>query len=826
MGNAGGPQQLNLYPKSSSYSSLTGSSHDLNQSFGNLTLANAVISPAHPVQTLSLSNSPTNPYDPVMPPPIIRLSPQAAVTQSPYVNCKPEDKRCTMNMIPQTSAILNKTRVPLGLIISPFRTLNPGEEEVPVISTQTIVRCRRCRTYINPYVQFMDQGARWKCNLCYLVNEVPESFDYDMQSQQYIDRYKRPELTHAVVEFVAPAEYMVRPPQPAVYLFIIDVSYQAVQSGMVAVAAQTLLDSLDKIPNQDKRTKFALITVDSSLHFYSLTADSTEPNMLVVADLDDPFLPKPDDLLVNLDECKDSIKSLLEKIPAIFQNNANVGNALGSALQAGFKLISAIGGKIAVLQASLPNTSVGALKQREDVKTVNSKVDMSLLQPASPFYKQFAVDCSRSQVSVDMFLFGTGYIDVATLSTCPRFTGGSTYYYPNFNAGRREDAVKFSNEFRHFVGRDIALEAVMRVRASKGIKLSSFHGNFFIRSSDLLALPNVNPDNTYAIEMQIEETIQSSVVCFQTALLHTTSFGERRIRVLTLALPVSNTLVDLYQSIDQVALMNLLARKAIDKALTSKMEDARDALLNKIIDLCGVYRTCLGSIGGGAAGGLVVSENWRGVAVMTLGLIKHMALRASMGIPSDTRSFYMELLRVLSADLTATHIHPVFHSLHNMSPEVGLPGASGQIVLPPLLPLSSERLERNGIYLIFDGLNLFLWISRNVEARTLFELFGTDRYENLPTTLPPPTSEFSSRVHNIIGKHRQNSLRKSTTYPYLYLIKEDNTTNQPGGGGPDSSPVGLRMWFLSLLIEDRMQEHESYAQWIAKIKDGVSKGSF
>jgi protein transport protein SEC24 len=39
---------------------------------------------------------------------------------------------------------------------------------------------------------------------------------------------------------------------------------------MVEVAAKTILENLDRIPNNDKRVKFGFITVDTSLHFYSL----------------------------------------------------------------------------------------------------------------------------------------------------------------------------------------------------------------------------------------------------------------------------------------------------------------------------------------------------------------------------------------------------------------------------------------------------------------------------------------------------------------------------------------------------------------------------
>ena len=44
-----------------------------------------------------------------------------------------------------------------------------------VITTPNIVRCRVCRAYINPFVNFIDV-SRWKCNLCGRINEVPEEF--------------------------------------------------------------------------------------------------------------------------------------------------------------------------------------------------------------------------------------------------------------------------------------------------------------------------------------------------------------------------------------------------------------------------------------------------------------------------------------------------------------------------------------------------------------------------------------------------------------------------------------------------------------------------
>lgn len=48
--------------------------------------------------------------------------------------------------------------------------LSPFSQSLPVIQCMNIVRCRLCRTYINPFVYFVD-AKMWKCNLCYRVNE-------------------------------------------------------------------------------------------------------------------------------------------------------------------------------------------------------------------------------------------------------------------------------------------------------------------------------------------------------------------------------------------------------------------------------------------------------------------------------------------------------------------------------------------------------------------------------------------------------------------------------------------------------------------------------
>ncbi|RMZ79231.1 hypothetical protein DV737_g3545, partial [Chaetothyriales sp. CBS 132003] len=557
--------------------------HSPQHSVSGLTQQAPVLNQLYPID---LNNQPFNVAELDYPPPPAILPANTSVTPSAAANCPPKFVRSTLNAVPTTHSLLKKSKLPFALVIQPYTSLHDNEDPVPVVPDQIISRCRRCRSYINPFVTFLDHGHRWRCNICNLTNDVPQAFDWDSAAQKALDRWQRPDLNHGVVEFVAPQEYMVRPPQPLVYLFLIDVSYAAVTSGLVATTARCIRESLDRIPNADRRTRLGFIAVDSSLHLFNIPrdgSDNVETSMLVVSDLDEPFLPTPADLLVTLTEARANIEALLDKLHDMFQHSQNAACAMGSALRAGHKLIGPVGGKMTVVTASLPNLGHGKLEMREDKKLLGTSKETGLLGTASSFYKSFAVECSKQQISVDMFLFSSQYQDVASLSNLPRYTGGQTFFYPGWNAARQDDAFKFAAEFSDYLSTEIGLEAVLRVRATTGLRMSTFYGNFFNRSSDLCAFPAFPRDQAYVVEVAIDETITKSVVCLQTAVLHTTCNGERRIRVLTLALPTTQQLADVYASADQQAITTYYSHKAVERALGAGLESARDMLQAKLM---------------------------------------------------------------------------------------------------------------------------------------------------------------------------------------------------------------------------------------------------
>ncbi|XP_053077113.1 protein transport protein Sec24A isoform X4 [Acinonyx jubatus] len=580
------------------------------------------------------------------------------------LNCNPELFRCTLTSIPQTQALLNKAKLPLGLLLHPFKDL----VQLPVVTSSTIVRCRSCRTYINPFVSFLDQ-RRWKCNLCYRVNDVPEEFMYNPLTRVYGEPHRRPEVQNATIEFMAPSEYMLRPPQPPVYLFVFDVSHNAVETGYLNTVCQSLLDNLDLLPG-NTRTKIGFITFDSTIHFYSLQEGLSQPQMLIVSDIEDVFIPMPENLLVNLNESKELVQDLLKTLPQMFTKTLETQSALGPALQAAFKLMSPTGGRMSVFQTQLPTLGVGALRPREEPNQRSSAKEIHLT-PSTDFFKKLALDCSGQQVAVDLFLLSGQYSDLASLGCISRYSAGSVYYYPSYHHQQNPVQVqKLQKELQRYLTRKIGFEAVMRIRCTKGLSIHTFHGNFFVRSTDLLSLPNVNPDAGYAVQMSVEESLtDTQLVSFQSALLYTSSKGERRIRVHTLCLPVVSTLNEVFLGADVQAIAGLLANMAVDRSVTASLSDARDALVNAVIDSLSAYRS---SVLSNQQPGLMVPFSLRLFPLFVLALLKQKSFQTGTNARLDERIFAMCQVKNQPLVYLMLTTHPSLYRVDNLSDEVRL----------------------------------------------------------------------------------------------------------------------------------------------------------
>eukprot|EP00249_Psilotum_nudum_P012247 c23671_g1_i1 orf=107-3535(+) len=712
-------------------------------------------------------------------------------------NCSPRFMRCTLNQIPCSADLLSTSGMPLALMIQPMALPHPSEDSIQVVDfgENGPVRCSRCKAYINPFMKFVDQGRRFVCNLCGFTNETPRDYHCNLGPDgRRRDADERPELCKGTVEFVATKEYMIRSPMPAVFFYLIDVSQTAVQIGATASACSAVQRALSDLP-EGPDTKVGIATFDTTVHFYNLNRSLQQPSMLVVPDIEDVYTPLQTGLIVSVSECRQHLEQLLESIPAIFQTSQNPDSAFGAAIKGAFLAMKSTGGKLLVFHSALPSVGFGALSGREVEgragSTSGEKEANKLLQPADKTLKTLAIDFAEYQVCVDLFITTHAYVDIASLAVVPRTTGGQIYYYYPFSAST--DSAKLYNDLRWNLTRPQGLEAVMRVRCSQGLQVQDYFGSFCKRIPTDVDLPAIDCDKTVMATFKHDDKFQDgSECCFQCALLYTTLYGQRRIRVMTLSLPCTSLLSTVFRGADLDAQFTYFLKQAVQEVSTTPLVQVREHATTSCVNILYTYRKYCATAS--SSGQLILPEALKLLPLYTLALTKSIGLRPDVRI--DDRSYWLTRAVSLSASLSIPLVYPRMFAIHDLvSKELN----NGE--LAPVLPLSSEHLDNEGIFLLENGEDAFVYAGKAVSPDVLHHLFGVQSVNEMTSSqflLQEYDNAASKKVNAMVNEIR----KQHCSYLRLRWCKR---------GDP------IEFLFFSLMVEDKNSLGMSYVDFLVHI---------
>uniref|UniRef100_A0A7N8WNP7 SEC24 homolog C, COPII coat complex component n=1 Tax=Mastacembelus armatus TaxID=205130 RepID=A0A7N8WNP7_9TELE len=654
-------------------------------------------------------------------------------------NASPRFIRCTAYNMPCTADMAKQSQVPLAAVIKPLATLPPDETPPYLVDHGEggPIRCNRCKAYMCPYMQFIEGGRRFQCGFCSCVTEVPPHyFQHLDHTGKRVDCYDRPELSLGSYEFLATVDYCKnnKLPQPPAFIFLIDVSYNAVKSGMVSIVCQELKTLLDCLPREnpemDSVVRVGFVTYNKVLHFYNVKSSLAQPQMLVVSDVSDMFVPLLDGFLVNVNESRLVIESLLDQIPEMFADTRETETVFGPVIQAGLEALKAAdcAGKLFVFHTSLPIAEApGKLKNREDKKLIGTDKEKSLFQPQVSFYNTLAKECVAQGCCVDLFLFPNQYVDLATLAVVPVATGGSIYKYTYFQA--QSDQERFLNDLRRDVQKPVGFDAVMRVRTSTGIRATDFFGSFFMSNTTDVELAGLDCDKAITVEFKHDDKLSEETgALMQCAVLYTSCSGQRRLRIHNMAVNCCSQLADLYRNCETDTIINFFSKYAFRGVLNNPTKTVRDTLINQCAQILACYRKNCASPS--SAGQLILPECMKLLPVYLNCVLKSDVLLPGADVSLDDRSYLRQLISCM--DVTETHVF--FYP--RLLPLIKLESGS----LPVAVRDSEERLSKGGVYLLETGLHLFLWVGASVQQELLLNIFGTASFSQIdPTLFDSPT---------------------------------------------------------------------------------------
>jgi protein transport protein SEC24 len=448
---------------------------------------------------------------------------------------------------------------------------------------------------------FIDSGKRFQCPFCEDITPVPqEYFNHLDHMGRRVDTYERAELCCGSYEFVATKDYCREQtlPMPPAFIFMIDVSVNSVRSGLLHVLCPYIKNVI--LPNLPKDShnstelspiRVGFVTYDKDLHFYNLKSSLLSPQMMIVSDVDEVFVPILDGFLVNVHESRAVIDSLLDTLPSMFQENKETDLLLGPVIEAGVEALRAAkcAGKLFIFHTNLPNAlAPGQLKMRDDKKLLGTDKEKQVLQPQNDYYAGIGKKCVEQGCSVDFFLMPNQYCDVATLCDVTRKTGGQIYKYDFFMADSHGE--RLCTDLRYAISSTVAFDAVMKVRTSTGIKPVDYLGNFSMCVNDI-ELAGMTKQHSLSVELKHEDKLNENGKCFiQVALLYTSIGGQRRIRLHNLSLGVCTQYSQMFASCELDTLINYMAKLACRSVLVSTPKSIRENLIQQVANILAAYR--------------------------------------------------------------------------------------------------------------------------------------------------------------------------------------------------------------------------------------------
>lgn len=678
-------------------------------------------------------------------------------------NCSPRFVRSTMYNVPVTVDMMKQTSVPFALVISPLARLVEGEQQPPIVNMGEIgpVRCIRCKAYMSPYMQFIDGGRRFHCLFCKATTEVPgEYFQHLDHTGQRVDRFERPELLLGTYEFVATKDYCRNNqyPLPPAMIFVIDVSYNNMKSGLVHLLCAKMKEIIRNLPKEDgaeqSNMKVGFITYSTSVHFYNIKSCLAAPQMMVVGDVNEMFMPLLDGFLCDPVESETVIDLLMSEIPRQFADTRETETILYPAIQAGLEALKAsnCAGKLLVFHSSLPIAEApGKLRNRDDRKLLNTEKEKTVLAPQNTSYNTLGQDCVQAGCCVDLFIFNNSYVDIATIGQVSRLTGGEIFKYTYFQADI--DGERFIGDLKRNVSRQIAFDSVMRIRTSTGVRATDFYGHFYMSNTTDMELAAIDCDKAIAVEIKHDDKLtEEDGVYIQVALLFTSCSGQRRLRVFNLSLKTCSQMADLYRNCDLDTIVNFFAKQGMFKLIEATPKQVKDTLVTRCATILACYRKNCASPS--SVGQLILPECMKLLPLYVNTLMKSDAFSGGSDITCDDRSFAMHYVMIMDVNASVVYFYPRLIALHTIDLEA--------VDSPNPMRCTYEKLLDEGVYMLDNGIHMFIWLGLNAPSEFISQVFGVPsagQVDTDKTFLPNLDNPLSIKIRNLIEDIRDERRR-------------------------------------------------------------------
>ncbi|OHT11430.1 Sec23/Sec24 trunk domain containing protein [Tritrichomonas foetus] len=648
--------------------------------------------------------------------------------------------RTISSIFPATPECCQQCKIPFGITVSPAAV-----SDVPVVEyykDSRIPRCSNCSGYIctQCHSQTINGQPAWTCALCGKTNVFNNSFangygSFNMQSLI--------ELQNPVYDIIASSDYIHMRSQQA-FTFIIDMSFNSYSIGITRQFLASLKASLDSIPDY---CRVCIIAMSSNISVFDLR----NAREIVFPDLSDLLLNvNQENLMPPLSQCKqaliDVIDMLSEQVPLPHQ-----GHCIMSALLVAEKVMTGIGGIILTVFSKLPKEGPYKLYPRtaeNEAKLLRLPEDGS-----GKVFREGAFRLNRACISVHLFCASDDFCDLSSIAIPSGLTCGECHFYGRFDETQR---AKMHVDIFATLTNQYCWDASLRLRTSPGIKLVRPHTNCTLKSGDLVSFPVIAREDAIVFELTVEKEITHAQALFQLALVHSTSQGERRIRVFTFTSPLSRDPAAVISSVDEATLASIIARRTMTGILASGPVEAL-AQLRK--DLTQMYS--------------VRNPNFKSLLYIVHGLMSNLVLRPVHPLGVDGRMSTIIKLRAISLIDLLLYLYPRMYAIDTSNSP---------------LPLSYSSFGLGCCFVFHTVDRIYIWVNNGATPEYLMGAFGVNAIEQVPLELPTLNTPENQAIQALIqdcctlsGRYLPNEVMIQGS-PREYIINEIVTDDSKVSG--------------------------------------------
>lgn len=445
-----------------------------------------------------------------------------------------------------------------------------------------------------------------------------------------------------------------------------------------------------------------------------------------------------------------------------------------------------------------------------------------------PVYSDLYRRCCTHGVAVNTFIAGglehERKIELGALGYLPLYTGGQTFYYPAFSTRDYHNQMYY-DLLRLFNG-PVAFDCAFKIRVSRGLTVTrilcpwscvEWESGGAGRDGSTFMVPFLGPESSMCFEInytenQLDSSRNSIIV--QTACAYTSWTGERRLRVSTRKLGMSNSLMTTFRHADIEPVVMGFARQMF-LACIAENSKMRETIGKNLTDMLYSYR--INAAINSPTGQLILPESLKLLPVYLTGLFKSKALR--MYYKDDERAAQLfSLLSAGSAKLSLG-LYPIVIPIHRSYTEIprenlakaGLPTEVENFVyVPHSIPSSGERITTDGIYLVDNGSTFYLYIGKDLKTSILEQIVAPDTdFSSAPVLSPPPSEDPENMGNRILAIVNQLRLQKfNQGYQSVRLIR--------AGYPPEAE-------FIWQLVEDRLGSEKGYVDFLCQLHRTVQQ---